>query len=81
MVSVVALGVVCGFGVVAALFVGVLAVYLLCRRRGASSGSLPVDRSSYEAVGDYKPPSLLSISSTTSQVSNVEPRDRHVFPR
>ncbi|XP_059177830.1 uncharacterized protein LOC131957132 [Physella acuta] len=79
MVSVVALGVVCGFGVVAALFVGVLAVYLLCRRRSASAGNLPVDRSSYEAVGDYKPPSLLSVSS--SQDLQISRESRTVQPK
>ncbi|CAL1528914.1 unnamed protein product [Lymnaea stagnalis] len=80
MVSLVALGVVCSFGVVAALFVCVLAVYLLCRRRGPHGGAVPVDRSSYEAVGDYKPPSLLSVSST-SQDLQISRESRTVQPK
>ena len=72
MVSVAVLGVVCGIGVIGVLFVGVLAVYLLCRHHGrvplSRIGSVLVDRGSYEAVGDYKPPSVLSVSSA-SQVS------------
>ncbi|GFR63874.1 hypothetical protein ElyMa_001907400 [Elysia marginata] len=69
MVSFAVLGVVCGIGVIGVLFVGFLAVCLLCRRHGrvplTRIGSVLVDRGSYEAVGDYKPPSVLSVSSTS----------------
>ncbi|GFN89905.1 hypothetical protein PoB_001641100 [Plakobranchus ocellatus] len=71
MVSVAVLGIVCGVGAIGVLFVGVLAMYLLCRHHGrvplSRIGSVLVDRSScsYEAVGDFKPPSVLSVSSTS----------------
>lgn len=66
MVSAVVLGVVCG---VTSVVVGVV-ITIICRLYRKRQHHMCIPPSGYDAVGDYKPPSLMSISSG-SQVRTI----------
>ncbi|XP_067676505.1 synaptotagmin-6-like isoform X2 [Haliotis asinina] len=78
MVSPLLLGAVCGVSVVAVAVV-IIIVYILYRKRHRATSCI-ASHSGYEAVGECKPPSLLSLTSGSQEIS-ITKENRPVQPR